>query len=65
MIQSWTSCLKYDPLSPLMDFDDPVLEYHVRQDLLGRSPGPEKMIWGGSYLEGILKKQNPDGSLKC
>jgi hypothetical protein len=61
-VKSWRSCLRFDPILPLLASGNEALRYFARRDLLGEAAGPVNPIWELPEARKILKKQLPDGS---
>lgn len=58
----WQKSLPYNPLPGLLSGSDPALEYFVRRDLLGESPGPVERLWVLPAARRLLSRQRSDGS---
>jgi hypothetical protein len=58
----WRRKFRFDPIPPLLAFDDEALRYFVRRDLLGEPPDDIARLWRSPQALKILKKQKPDGS---
>ena len=59
---AWRNRLRYDPVSPLLAFDDEALRYFVRRDLTGEGAGGLRRIWRLPQVKKLLAKQTADGS---
>jgi hypothetical protein len=58
----WMKSLKYNPLQPLLKFNDPALGYFTRRDLLDEHPGPADQFLENPQVIKLQAKQLPDGS---
>jgi hypothetical protein len=60
----WIEKLKYNPIEPLLNSDEPAIQYFTKKVLLKESVGPISEIWNLSEVNKILRKQIEDGSFK-
>jgi hypothetical protein len=58
----WAERLRVDPLPTLLASDDPAIRHFSRRDLLHEDPGPVDTLWALPTVQGILRKQQADGS---
>jgi hypothetical protein len=58
----WRGSLRQDPVSALLDSEDPALVLFARRDLLGGERVPVETIWEFAPVRQILRKQLDDGS---
>jgi len=62
MESSWVKILRYNPISPLMEFGDPLLQYFTQRDLLDGDLDTLEKLWDSPVLHKLLAKQNNNGS---
>ena len=58
----WLRNLIESPIEPLLDFDDPALDYFTRRDLLGEEVREIQDLWTLPELGKLLEIQKMDGS---
>ena len=58
----WLKNLNESPAEPLLDFDDPALDYFTRRDLLGEKAGEIQDLWALPELGKLPGIQQRDGS---
>jgi hypothetical protein len=61
-VDNWRQQFKLDPIPPLLSSADEALQYFARRDLLGERVGPVQRLWNLPQVQGILRKQQADGS---
>ena len=59
---SWAGPLRYDPLPALLASEHEAVRHFARRDLLREDPGPVDTLWTLPVVQGILRKQQEDGS---
>lgn len=59
---SWLDELHYNPITPLLDSHNPIIEYFTRRDLLDEKAEPIDYIWNQPEALRIFKGQQSDGS---
>jgi hypothetical protein len=61
-VENWRAFLKHDPLPALRGIKNPVIQYFIHRDIIGKNPGPVESLWSLPEATRILEKQLPSGA---
>jgi hypothetical protein len=61
-VTEWAEPQRFDPLPTLLASQHKAIHYFIKRDLLLEDPGPVDTLWALPIVQGILKKQQEDGS---
>src|SRR5512135_2885680 len=61
---SWRTCLKVDPIPPLLRSENTAIRYFTRRDLSGEEETPVEILWQMPEVERILNRQLDNGAWK-
>ena len=58
----WGAKMRFDPVKPLINCNNPAIRYYARRDLLGEDVEPIQTLWGHAEAKKLLRNQRGDGS---